>query len=532
MDPPRLALTYDDVLLVPRRSAIRSRRDVSTRSCFSRRIEVAVPLVSANMDTVTTAPMAIAMAELGGIGVVHRFLPVDGQAAEVRRVKRHLTWVIAEPCTVGPDRTVAEAAAEAGRLGVTGLVVVDAARRPLGILTARDMRAAPTAGVAEAMTPAARLVTGPPEIALEQARQLLDRHRVEKLPLVDGDGRLTGLITLRDLESHGQFPHATRDQHGRLRVAAAVGVRGGTVAAAMTPAARLVTAGPGIDLTEARALLDRHRIEKLPLVGDDGRLAGLITLRDLSVHDRHPNASRDERGRLRVAAAVGVRGGYLERAEALVDAGVDALVLDIAHGHAEHAITAIQQLKRNWPQVQLVGGNVATADGFCDLVAAGVDAVKVGIGPGLACTTRLVAGVGVPQLTAILDCARAARETGVPLIADGGIRHPGEVAKAIAAGASTVMVGGLFAGRAESPGEVVRRRGELFKVFRGMASHSAAAGRLRIEGRGDALDQYVPEGEELEFPLGGPVAEVVTELVGGLRSGMSYVGADSVAAST
>jgi IMP dehydrogenase len=446
MNEPRLALTYDDVLLVPRRSAVRSRADVSTRSCFTRRIELAVPLVSANMDTVTTAPMAIAMAELGGIGVIHRFLPTAGQAAEVKRVKRYLTRVIAEPYTVGPERTVREARAEAGRLGVTGLLVVDAERRPLGILTARDMRAAPGASVAEAMTPAARLVTGPPEIALEQARQLLDRHRVEKLPLVDGDGRLTGLITLRDLESHGQFPHATRDQHGRLRV----------------------------------------------------------------------------------AAAVGVRGGYLARAEALLAAGVDALVLDIAHGHAEHAIEAVRELKAAWPDAELVAGNVATPDGFRDLVEAGADAVKVGIGPGLACTTRLVAGVGVPQLTAVLDCATAARASGTPLIADGGVRHPGDVAKAIAAGASTVMVGGLFAGRAESPGEVVRRRGQLFKVFRGMASQSAAAARLAIEGRGDALDQYVPEGEELEFPLKGPVAEVVNELAGGLRSGMSYVGAATV----
>jgi IMP dehydrogenase len=446
MDQPRLALTFEDVLLVPRRSRFGSRRDVSTRSCFTRGIELAIPVVSANMDTVTTARMAIAMAQLGGIGVVHRFLPVDQQADEVRRVKRYLTHVIAEPYTIGPERTVADAAAQAERLGVTGLVVVDGERRPLGILTARDMRAA----------------------------------------------------------------------------------SGGTVAAAMTPAERLVTAQPGIGLDAARELLDRHRIEKLPLVGGDGRLAGLITLRDLSVHDRHPQASRDGHGRLRVGAAVGVRGGYLERAEALVAAGADALVLDIAHGHAEHAISAVHQLKEAWPLCQLVAGNVATADGFSDLVAAGADAVKVGIGPGLACTTRLVAGVGVPQLTAILDCAPAARDTGVPLIADGGIRHPGDVSKAIAAGASTVMVGGLFAGRAESPGEVVRRRGELYKVFRGMASQSAAAERLRIEGRGDALDQYVPEGEELEFPLRGPVAEVVNELVGGLRSGMSYIDAATV----
>jgi IMP dehydrogenase len=446
MNPPRLALTYDDVLLVPRRSAVRSRRDVSTRACFTRRIEVAVPLVSANMDTVTTAPMAIAMAQLGGIGVVHRFLTVDDQAAEVKRVKRFLTRVIAEPYTVGPDRTVAEARAEAERLGVTGLVVVDDERRPLGMLTARDMRAAPAATVAEAMTAAGRLVTGRPGIGLDAARELLDRHRLEKLPLVDEDGRLAGLITLRDLALRDQYPQATLDEHGRLRV----------------------------------------------------------------------------------GAAVGVRGGYLARAEALLAAGVDALVLDIAHGHAEHAIDAVRELKAAWPEAELVAGNVATPDGFRDLVAAGADAVKVGIGPGLACSTRLVAGVGVPQLTAVVDCATAARATGAPLIADGGIRHPGDVAKAIAAGASTVMVGGLFAGRAESPGEVVRRGSRLYKVFRGMASHSAAAARLAIEGRVDALEQFVPEGEELEFPLGGPVADVVGELVGGLRSGMSYVGAATV----
>ena len=442
----RLALTFDDVLLVPRRSRIRSRRHVATRARFTRGIEVAVPIVSANMDTVTTAPMAIAMAELGGLGVIHRFLPVEGQAEEVRRVKRYLSQVVQEPYTIGPDRTVAEAAATAARLGVTGLVVVDAERRPLGILTARDMRAAAEAGVA----------------------------------------------------------------------------------AAMTPADRLVTARPGIDLDEARKLLDRHRIEKLPLVDGDGRLAGLITLRDLALRDQYPQATRDSQGRLRVAAAVGVRGGYLPRAEALLDAGADALVVDVAHGHADHTVDAISELKGAWPEVELVAGNVATPEGFRDLAAAGADAVKVGIGPGFASTTRLVAGVGVPQLSAILDCATVARETGTPLIADGGIRHPGDVAKAICAGASTVMVGSLFAGRQESPGEVVRRQGRQYKVFRGMASHAAAAARLEIEGPGDALDQYVPEGEEMEFPLRGPVAEIVGDLVGGLRSGMSYIDAATV----
>ena len=458
---PRLALTFEDVLLVPRRSSIRSRRHVSTRSRFTRGVELAIPVVSANMDTVTTAPMAIAMAELGGLGVLHRFLPVDAQAGEARRVKRYLGQVIEQPYTVGPEQTVAEAAAEAKRLGVTGLVVVDPERRPVGILTARDMRAA--AG-AEA-----------------------------------GRGGVPARAELDD-----------------------------TVASAMTPAERLITARPGIDLDEARKLLDRHRIEKLPLVGDDGRLAGLITLRDIGLRERWPQATRDGQGRLRVAAALGVRGGYLARAQALLDADVDALVVDVAHGHADHTIDAVRELKATWPDSEIVAGNVATADGFADLAEAGADAVKVGIGPGFACTTRLVAGVGVPQLTAILDCAEVARATGVPLIADGGIRHPGDVAKAIAAGASTVMIGGLFAGRPESPGEVVRRQGREYKVFRGMASLGAAAARLEIEGRGDALDQYVPEGEEMEFPLKGPVAGVVQELVGGLRSGMSYVDATTI----
>jgi IMP dehydrogenase len=459
-DQPRLALTFEDVLLVPRRSSIRSRRHVSTRSRFTRGVELAIPIVSANMDTVTTAPMAIAMAELGGLGVIHRFLPAEAQAEEVRRVKRYLGRVIERPYTIGPERTVAEAAAEARRLGVTGLVVVDAEHRPVGILTARDMRAE-----------AGRAGRG-------------------------GD--------------QAEAPW------------------GDTVASAMTPAERLITARPGIDLDEARKLLDRHRIEKLPLVGDDGRLAGLITLRDIGLRERWPQATRDGQGRLRVAAALGVRGGYLARAQALLEADVDALVVDVAHGHADHTIEAVRELKATWPEAEVVAGNVATADGFADLAQAGADAVKVGIGPGFACTTRLVAGVGVPQLTAILDCAEVARATGVPLIADGGIRHPGDVAKAIAAGASTVMIGGLFAGRPESPGEVVRRKGREYKVFRGMASLGAAAARLEIEGRGDALDQYVPEGEEMEFPLKGPVAGIVNELVGGLRSGMSYIDATTI----
>ncbi len=354
---------------------------------------------------------------------------------------------MAEPYAVEPGLTLAQARAEADRLGVTGFLVVDPERRLLGLLTARDLLAGE------------------------------DGDRVEAL---------------------------------------------------MTPRERLVTAPPGIELADARRLLTASRIEKLPLVDDDGRIAGLVTLRDLAVADRYPRATRDTLGRLRVAAAVGVRGDYLDRARELVDAEVDALVLDIAHGHADAAIEAVGELKSAWPDVDVVAGNVATGEGVRDLAAAGADAVKVGIGPGFACTTRLVAGVGVPQLTAVLDCAAAARETGVPLIADGGIRRAGHVATAIGAGASTVMAGSLLAGRDESPGDVVRRRGQLFKVYRGMASRSAAAARLAVEGRGDSLDQYVAEGEEMEFPLRGSVAEIVEELHGGLRSGMSYVDAASI----
>jgi IMP dehydrogenase len=447
MEELPLALTFDDVLLVPRRSRIRSRADVSTRTQLTRKIALEIPVVSANMDTVTTAPMAIALAQLGGIGVVHRFLSVEDEVAEVTRVKRFRTRVISDPHTIAPGASLADARAETERLGVSGLLVVDDGGRLLGILTTRDLRA--------------------------------------------GSG-------------------------------------GGTVAEHMTPLDRLVTGEPGITPADALALLHRHRIEKLPLAGEDGRVAGMVTLRDLEQEARFPQATRDSEGRLRVAAAIGVRGGYLERAEALLEADADALVLDIAHGHADSALESVRELKRRFPEAEIIAGNVATADAVHDLAAAGADAVKVGIGPGFACTTRLVAGVGVPQLTAVLDCAKAARETGVPLIADGGIRRPGDLAKAIAAGASSVMVGSLLAGRSESPGDVVRRRGRLYKVYRGMASRSAASARLAIEGRGDALDQYVPEGEEMEFPLRGPVGEVVAELVGGLRSGMSYLDSETV----
>jgi IMP dehydrogenase len=447
MSDLRLGLTYDDVLLVPRRSRIRSRREVSTRSRFTPRIALETPVVSANMDTVTAAPMAIAVAQLGGIGVLHRFCTIEEEADEVRRVKRFLSHIVSEPYTIAPATTIAQALAASERVRVAGFVVVDEKGRLLGLLTARDLAA----------------------------------------------GEPVDLVS--DL---------------------------------MTPRERLVVAAPGIGLADAKRLLHRSRIEKLPLVDADDRVMGLVTLRDLASVERYPNATRDEQGRLQVAAAIGVRGDYLERSAALVEAQADALVLDIAHGHADAALEAVQEIRSAFPDTEVVAGNVATADGFRDLVAAGAAAVKVGIGPGYACTTRLVAGVGVPQLTAVMDCAEAARETGIPLIADGGIRRPGDMAKAIGAGAASVMVGSLFAGRAESPGDVVRRGGQLFKVYRGMASRSAAEARLAVEGLGDALDQYVAEGEEMEFPLRGPVSEVIEDLVGGLRSGMSYVDAGTV----
>jgi IMP dehydrogenase len=398
----RTGLTYDDVLLVPRRSRVRSRQDVTTRSRFTPRIELEVPIASANMDTVTTAPMAIAMAQLGGIGVLHRFLPVEEEAADVRRVKRFLSHVVVEPYVIDPDRTITHARAEAERLQVTGFVVVGPDQQLLGLLTARDLLAG----------------EGP--------------ERVDAL---------------------------------------------------MTPRERLVTAQPGIGLDEARRLLTTNRVEKLPLVDEQDRVQGLVTLRDLALADRYPRATRDDKGRLRVAAAIGIRGDYLLRSEALIAAEADALVLDIAHGHADAALEAVHELKAAWPETEVVAGNVATPDAVADLAEAGADANKVGIGPGFACTTRLVAGVGVPQLTAVLDCAPAARDRGVPLIADGGIRRAGHVAMAIAAGSSTVMVGSLFAGRDESPGDVVRRRGRAARD-RGPWRRARP---VRRRGRGDGV---------------------------------------------
>ncbi|HJZ60682.1 MAG TPA: IMP dehydrogenase [Miltoncostaeaceae bacterium] len=453
-----LGLSYDDVLLVPQRSAIASRREIDTSARFTRRIRLATPIVSANMDTVTEAAMAIAMARLGGIGVVHRFLPIDHQVDEVRRVKRAEALMIEDPFTIGPDEPLSDALAVMAARGVSGLVVVDADNRPVGILTRRDtrLREDHSVPVRELMTPRERLVTAPVGTSSEQAALLLRDARVEKLPLVDGDDRLAGLITLKDLLQRAERPDATKDG----------------------------------------------------------------------------------RGRLAVAAAIGVRGDHLERARALVEAGADALVLDVAHGHMEDALRAIGEV-REWVGggVEIVAGNVATPEGARDLASAGADAVKVGVGPGSACTTRVVAGVGIPQLTAVIECAKVCAAHDVPVIADGGIRSGGDVAKAIGAGADTVMVGNLLAGTTESPGTVVNRNGTRVKVFRGMASAGAARARraiggtpIEIRSQEDQTEFFpvVPEGVEAVVPLKGDAAAVVQELVGGLRSGMSYSNAATI----
>jgi IMP dehydrogenase len=452
LDPP-LALTYDDVLLVPLRSRISSRRHVDTCSRFSRRIEIATPIVSANMDTVTEADMAIAMARLGGIGVIHRFMPVEAEAQQVRKVKRSESSYIENPYALHPHNTVGDALKLMDEQGITGILVTDEEGVLQGILTSRD-------------------------------------------------------ILFQD------------DTHVRIKDC-------------MTPREQLITAPIGTTVEEAKAIFAKHKIEKLPLVDGEGKLRGLVTSKDIYKRVLFPNASKDERGRLRVAAAVGVVGDYIERAQELHHAGADALVIDIAHGHSENCVRALESIRAKLGgEVEIVAGNVATAQGVHDLAAAGADAVKVGVGPGSICITRIVAGVGVPQLTAVLECADEADRMAVPIIADGGIQASGDITKALAAGASTVMIGNLLAGTRESPGLTVTRDGRKFKICRGMASLEAAVQRQHREsmgqGLGEDLDAVVPEGVEAMVPFRGEVSEVVTQLVGGLRSGMSYCDAATI----
>lgn len=446
---PDPGLTFDDVLLVPRHSTVHP-RDVSTRSRFTRAIAINIPLVSAAMDTVTESEMAIAMARAGGIGVIHKNMPIDRQAAEVDRVKRSESGMIMNPITLGPDRPLREAAA------------------------------------------------------------LMKRFRISGVPIVDGQGRLIGIVTNRDLQFERNLEQPIHQAMTRER---------------------LVTAPVGTTLEEAERILARHRIEKLPVVDEGGVLQGLITVKDIYKRQQFPDANKDELGRLRVAAAVGTGSEAVARARALLAAGCDVIVVDSAHGHSEGVLQTVGTLRETFPDAQLVGGNVATEAGARELVRRGVDAVKVGIGPGSICTTRVVTGVGVPQVTAIIDAVRGAGD--VPVIADGGVKFSGDVVKAIAAGAASVMMGSMLAGTEESPGESILAEGRRYKVIRGMGSLSAmqegSADRYFQEGEVSPA-KLVPEGIEGRVPYKGPVADVLFQMVGGLRSGMGYCGVADVAA--
>ncbi|HEY9450868.1 MAG TPA: IMP dehydrogenase [Gemmatimonadaceae bacterium] len=441
-------LTFDDVLLSPSHSSTHP-KDVRTRSRFTSRITLNVPFVSAAMDTVTEAEMAVALARAGGIGVIHKNMSIDRQSAEVDRVKRSESGMILNPITLAPDAT------------------------------------------------------------LREANALMMRFKISGVPIVDRDGRLVGIITNRDLQFERDLDRPLEQVMTRDK---------------------LVTAAVGTTLDEAERILGQHRIEKLPVVDASGKLRGLITVKDIHKRRQYPDANKDEHGRLRVAAAIGAAGDFLDRAAALVAAGVDALVVDTAHGHSEGVLNATSLVRERFPDVELIAGNIATRAGAAALVERGVNAVKVGVGPGSICTTRVVTGVGVPQLTAIFDAVEGAGD--VPVIADGGIKYSGDAVKALAAGASSVMMGSMLAGTEESPGESFLLEGRRFKMIRGMGSLSAmqdgSADRYFQEGELSPR-KLVPEGIEGRVPYKGPVGDVLYQMVGGLRSGMGYVGCADIA---
>jgi IMP dehydrogenase len=439
------ALTFDDVLLVPRRSGVLP-RDVDVRSRFSRRVELNVPLVSAAMDTVTETQMAIAMARQGGIGVVHKKIGIEAQAEMVRKVKRSESGMIVDPITLQPGSTVGE------------------------------------------------------------AERLMAEYRISGVPIVDREGHLVGILTNRDLRFEDDMSKLVDD---------------------LMTKDHLVTVPVGTTLEEAREILRGHKVEKLLVVDEDFKLQGLITIKDIMKKLEYPNAAKDALGRLRVAAAVGVAHDLEARAQALVEAGVDALVLDSAHGHSEGILDALTYLKTSF-DVDVVAGNVATPEAARDLIDLGADAVKVGIGPGSICTTRVVTGVGMPQLTAIIEVAEVTRVAGVPLVADGGIKYSGDVAKAIAAGADTVMVGSMLAGTSESPGEDILRDGRRYKAYRGMGSLGAMSGGSADRYFQEDAKKLVPEGVEGMVAYKGPLEDVVYQVIGGLRSAMGYCGTPAI----
>lgn len=443
-------LTFDDVLLIPDRSdVLPSQTDTST--LFTRNIRLQIPLCSAAMDTVTEAALAIALAQQGGIGVIHKNLSIERQAEEVDKVKRSESGMIVDPVTIRPDRPVRE------------------------------------------------------------ALQVMQRFHISGVPVVDEAGHLVGIITNRDLRFETRFDIPVTE--------------------VMTKQP-LVTVPVGTTLEQAKAVLQKHRIEKLLVVDDDKHIKGLITVKDIQKAIKYPSAAKDNLGRLRVAAAIGATGDYRERADELVKARVDCLVIDTAHGHSSRVIDAVRDIKKRHSETDLIAGNVGTMAGAQELIDAGVDAIKVGIGPGSICTTRVVTGAGVPQITAISHCVKAAREKNVPVISDGGVKFSGDVAKAIAAGADVVMIGSLFAGTEEAPGEVILFQGRSFKTYRGMGSLGAMREGSRDRYAQDTTEndsKLVPEGIEGRVPYKGTLAEMVTQLVGGLRSGMGYTGCRTVA---
>ena len=444
------ALTFDDVLLVPAHSVVLP-RDVDLTTHLTRTIKLKLPLASAAMDTVTESRLAIAIAQEGGIGIIHKNMPIDVQAAHVRKVKRFESGIVSEPITIPPNMTVR------------------------GVL------------------------------------ELIQQHKISGLPVVE-NSKVVGIVTNRDLRFETNLDQPIKN--------------------IMTPKKRLVTVKEGASRGEALALLHKHRLERVLIINDQYELKGLITVKDITKTTEHPNASKDDQERLRVGAAIGVGNGSKERAEALIEAGVDVLIVDTAHGHSQTVLDQIRWVKNQFPTTQVIGGNVATASAAKALVDHGADAVKVGIGPGSICTTRIVAGVGVPQITAIDNVAKALEGTGVPAIADGGIRYSGDIAKAIAAGASTVMLGGLFAGTEESPGEIELYQGRSYKSYRGMGSLSAmqqgSSDRYFQDHKQAETNKLVPEGVEGRVPYKGSIAAVIHQLMGGVRSSMGYLGCKTI----
>jgi IMP dehydrogenase len=445
-------LTYDDVLLVPDYSEVLP-REVNISSNFTRSIVLNTPIVSAAMDTVTEHSLAIAIAQEGGIGVLHKNMSIEAQAAEVRKVKRSESGMIMEPVTLPRTATIGD------------------------------------------------------------ALKMMAENRIGGIPVVEKDGRLLGIVTNRDLRFEKVFSRP--------------------VVEVMTSRENVVSASPGINLKRAEEILQKHKIEKLPIIDKSGKLVGLITYKDIIKIKVRPNACKDERGRLRVAAAVGITADALERVDALVRAGVDAVIIDTAHGHSKGVIEKLKEVKKKFDGLQVVVGNIATGAAALDLVRAGADAVKVGIGPGSICTTRVIAGVGVPQLSAILNVAEALKGKGVPLIADGGIRFTGDVVKALAAGAGTVMMGGMFAGTEESPGETIIFEGRKFKSYRGMGSLEAMQKGSKdryFQDAEDDIKKLVPEGISGRVPYKGTLSEIIYQVIGGLRAGMGYCGAKDIKA--